>query len=203
MWRNQFQQYEFEYVPKMSLVTAIAFIVATAFIATTSFPPVSAAEKIKFNHGITSQSVSLEELEIFAETGEISPALNFLFDYTNQNPKLVRLLLIQQIPLDTVTASNLLNSPIGESVLDRVSSVVNSGASKGNREALRGALITSTNGDGKISLLEVWRNYPTKEVIVEGTSWRKMTDKFSCTLQRAGTRAELAMTLLHDFLNPR
>ena len=195
MWRNRFQQHELKYVVKhwawnmllakqhfrplkMSLVTAIALLTVT-----TSFKPVIAAEKIKFNHGIASQSVSLEELETFAETGEVSPALDFLFEYTNQNPKLIRLLLTQKIPMDTVTASNLLNSPIGEYVLDRVSNIVNSGASRGNREGLRGALITSTSGDRNISLLEVWRNYPTKEVVIEGKSWRKMTEEFGRTLQ--------------------
>ena len=183
---------------KIFLAMAIALVTTI-----TSGNCAIAAEKIKFKYGIMSQSVSLEELETFAETGEVSPALDFLLDYTNQNPKLIRLLLVEEIPLDIVTASNLLNSPLGEYVLDRVGRVVNSGASRGNREALRGALITSTNEDRKISLLEVWRNYPTKEVVVEGKSWKKITEEFGRIVEPTKTKAERSTKLLPNFLNPR
>ena len=193
MWKEQFKKY----------VSGIGSLAIATITVTTSLTPAIAAETIKFDYGIASQSVSLEELEIFAKTGEVSPALDFLFKFTNQNPELIRLLLVQKIPLDTVTTANLLNNPIGEYVLDRLSSVVHSGAARGNREALRGALITSINEDRQISLLEVWRNYPTKEVIVEGRSWNKMTDEFSRTLQQAGTKAEQSLTFLQNFLNPR
>lgn len=173
---------------------------SVAFTLLTAIEPTIAAEKISFNYGIANQSVSLEELETFANTGAISPSLDTLFEFTGHNPKLIRLLLQQEIAIDTVTASNMLNSFMGEYILDRASNIVNSGASRGNREALRGTLIASANDDSKISLLEVWRNYPTEEVIVDGKSWMAMTEGFNSTLKKVESAA-LSIALLRDFLN--
>ncbi|WP_144863991.1 alpha/beta hydrolase, partial [Hyella patelloides] len=191
MWGLRFKQY---------LLGVSSFAIAMT-IAIAPIESVNAAEKIKFNHGIVGQSISLEELEVFAQTGEISPSLDFLFKFTGHKPEVIRLLLIQEIPMDAVTASSLLNSSIGGYILDRASNIVNSGASQGNREALRGALIGSASGDNKISLLEVWRNYPTKEVVVDGQSWRAMNQGFSSTLQQVGKTAGLSVALLRNFLS--
>lgn len=192
MWSYKFKQY----CGRLSLIAIAIF----TFLVTSPLPTM-AAEKIKFSYGIASQSVSLEELETFALTGETSPALDFLFEFTGHNPEVIRLLLVQEIPIDAVTASSLLNSPVGGYILDRASNIVNTGASRGNREALRGALITSAEGDRQISLLEVWRNYPTKKVVVDGQSWSNMTQGFSNTLQQVGETAELSIALLQNFLD--
>lgn len=188
MWNYKFKQH---------LSMALGSIAFSLFTAT---EPTIAAEKINFNYGIARQSVSLEELETFANTGEISPSLDTLFKFTGDNPRLIRSLLQQEISLDTVTASDMLNSFVGEYVLDRASNIVNSGASRGNREALRGTLIASANDDSKISLLEVWRNYPTEEVMVDGESWMAMTKGFNSTLKKVESAA-LSIALLRDFLN--
>ena len=186
MWSHRLKKY-------LSSISRIAIAVLASM---TLLQPVSAAEKIKFQYGIGGQSVSLEELETFAETGETSPALDFLFQFSNRSPALIRLLLVQEIALDAATTSRLLNSPVGELVLDSASNVVNSGSSKGNREALRGALIASASDDGTISLLEVWRNYPTREVVVDGESWIAMTEGFSRTLRQAAQASNIPLALL-------
>jgi hypothetical protein len=196
MWSFQLKQCFRQYCGRIS---SLAIAISTLMIT----PPSAtiAAEEINFRYGIASQSISIEELETFAKTGETSPALDFLLEFTGQNPEIIRLLLVQEIPMDAVTASTLLNSPLGEYVLDRASNIVNTGASEGNREALRGALIESTQSDRKISLIEVWRNYPTKEVDVDGQSWNHLTQGFSETLQQVGKTAQLSIALLQTFLN--
>lgn len=188
MWNYKFKQ---------ALSMTFASIAVTLL---TAIEPAIAAEKINFNYGLASQSVSIEELATFANTGEISPSLATLFELTEHNPRLIRLLLQQEITLDIVTASDMLNSFVGEYILDRASNIVNSGASRGNREALRGTLIASADDDGKISLLEVWRNYPTKEVIVDGRSLSAMTEGFNSTLKKVESAA-LSIVLLRDILN--
>jgi hypothetical protein len=195
MWGYKSKQFKHNGWGLKSLAIAIATLIVT--LPT----PAIAAETINFSRGIFSQSVSLEELVTFAKTGESSPALDFLFKFTGHNPEVIRLLLVQEIPINAVTASNLLNSPLGGYILDRASMIVNTGASKGNREALRGALIESAEGDSKISLLEVWDNYPTKKVVVDGQSWISMTQGFSDTLEQVGKTAQLSVALLQNFLN--
>lgn len=192
MWGNRFKQ---------CCRGLGGFAIAISTLMVISIKPAQAAETINFQYGIASQSVSLKELETFAETGETSPALDFLFKFTGNNPQVIRLLLKQEIPIDAVTAANLLNSPLGGYILERASNIVNTSASQGNKEALRGALITSAESDRKISLLEVWHNYPTKEVFVDGQSWLDMTQGFSNTLQQVGKTAQLSIALLQNFLN--
>ena len=47
----------------------------------------------------------------------------------------------------------------------------------------------------------MWRNYPTREVVVDGQSWMDMTQGFSHTVEQAGKSAELSIALLRNFLN--
>lgn len=176
---------------------------AIAFLLCFSSRPSVAAETVHFHYGIAGQSVSVEDLEAFARTGEQSPAIAFLLRYMGRDPELVRLLLRQQIPIDAVTASKLLDSPIGEYILERASTVVHTGATRGNTEALRGALIGSADGDGQISLLEVWQNYPTRKVKVDGKSWNRMTSGFVDALSQVGKTAELSMVLVRNFFAGR
>ncbi len=155
---------------------AISLIVT---VLSTNIEPTVAAEKITFTYGLASQSVSLEELETFAATGAISPSIAFLLNLSKQKPEVVRWLLTQEFPSNTVIMSKLLNSLGGEYALTQSSNVVHSSASKGNIQAIRGALITSSSDDRTVSLLEVWRNYPTKQVYIDGKALVKIWQKLS------------------------
>ncbi|WP_036479092.1 alpha/beta hydrolase, partial [Myxosarcina sp. GI1] len=69
-----------------SLKVNLVLFITCIFVAISNHQ-VIAAEKITFGYGIATQSVSFEELATFAETGELSPALKFLFKYGKQNPQ--------------------------------------------------------------------------------------------------------------------
>jgi hypothetical protein len=127
-----------------------------------------AAEEVIFQYGAVSQSVPIEELENFTTTGEKSAAINFLFNFSNQNPQIARQVLAEKLPADTVVISNLLNTLPGEYVLFRVSSLVHPKSERAKVEALRGAIIESASDDNQISLLELLQNYPTQQVYVDG-----------------------------------
>ena len=146
-------------------------------VLSTNLRPTVAAEKVTFTYGLVSQSVSLEELETFAATGAISPSIAFLLKFSTQKPEVVRWLLTQEFPTNTVILSQLLNSLGGEYALTQSSNVVHSSASQGNIQALRGALIISSSDDQRVSLLEVWRNYPTKQVYIDGKALGKIRQK--------------------------
>lgn len=127
-----------------------------------------ASEKVIFKYGGATQSVSLEELQTFAKTGEISPGLDFLLKFGNQNPVRIRWILTQQFPANTQLIYNLLNTAPGEYVLSQTSNVVTSKSERANVKALRGALVAAASDDNLISLIELLEEYPTKEVYVDG-----------------------------------
>ena len=129
---------------------------------------VKASEEIVFTYGGATQTVSLEELQTFADTGEMSPGLDFLLNFSKQNPFMIRWILNQEFPANIKLVYELLNTAPGEYVLSQTSNVVGSKSERANVKALRGALVASASDDNVISLIELLDNYPTQQVFVHG-----------------------------------
>jgi hypothetical protein len=162
--------------------------------------PVLAAEEVIFTHGILNQSVSIEELEQFALTGEMSPSLEFLFDYSKQNPQVVRSVLTQQIPTNQILMANVFNSAPGELVLGETSQLFHTKSHRASKEALRGALIASARDDNQVSLLELLQNYPTKQVYINSKSLGNTVRTVSTLVNNIENNFELPLTLLRDWI---
>lgn len=142
------------------------------FVAATMFGSIVekaiASEKVIFKYNGATQSVSLEELQTFANTGETSPALDFLLKFGKQNPFMIRWVLTQQFPAHTKLIYDLLNTAPGEYVLSQTGNILGSKSERANITALRGALVAAASDDNLISLMELIEKYPTEEVYVDG-----------------------------------
>lgn len=128
----------------------------------------SAAETLVFKYKGFRESVSVNELTTFAETGKVSSALRSYFKAGKQDSNEVRRDLNQPLTVNIVTLDRLLNSPTGETILDQIGQTVHPRAQAVTRQALRSALVLSARSDNKISLIEVLQNYPTSQVEIEG-----------------------------------
>ncbi|GAX36110.1 alpha/beta hydrolase [Nodularia sp. NIES-3585] len=127
-----------------------------------------AAEQVVLKYGIFRESVSVEELSTFAETGELSRSLRVNFALAQQDPKAIRPYLTTPVNLDLVILDIILNSPIGNVILDDLSQVIHTPSRTADRQALRAALVLSASEDGQVTLLEIIQNYPTRNVEVDG-----------------------------------
>lgn len=127
-----------------------------------------AAEWVLLKYKIHREDIAVSELTTLAETGEVSPSLQFYFDYADQDPQTFRLGLRQEIYANFLVLDKALNSAMGETVLDQLSKVIHTPSGKADRQALRAAIILSAREDNKVSLIEILQNYPTKEVQLEG-----------------------------------
>ena len=154
---------------------------------------VKASEEIIFTYGAATQTVSLEELQDFAATGEISPSLDFLLNFSKQNPAMMRWILTQEFPADTRLVYDLLNTAPGEYVLSQTSNVVSSKSERANVKALRGALVASASDDNIISLIELLENYPTQQVYVNGKLLAKARSNFSQFVEEASKYIQLQL----------
>lgn len=132
-------------------------------------PIVMAAEEVVIYNGVASQSISVEELENFADTGKTSPSLKFLFNFSQQNPQFARYVLNQEFPLEAIWMANVLNTIPGNFFLGEISKRIHPKSKRAGVEALRGSLVQSASEDSRVSLLEVLQNYPTQRVYVDGT----------------------------------
>ncbi|MBE9171419.1 alpha/beta hydrolase [Pleurocapsales cyanobacterium LEGE 06147] len=160
--------------------------------------PVLAAEEIVFQYGIASHSVSIEDLKHFAATGEMSRSVRFLFDFTKQNPQIARRILVQEFPVETVIVSNLANSVPGEMVLSGVSQLIYPKSDRARIQALRGALIVSASDDNKVSLIELFRNYPTQQMYVDGKLLSKTAKDVNNMLEIFEESLKVSLSFLRD-----
>lgn len=131
-------------------------------------PVVNAAEQVVLKYRIFREAISVKELSTFAETGELSTSLRINLALARQDPKAIRQYLTQPVRVKVVFLDRVLNSPVGNVILDQISQVIHTPSRQADRQALRSALILSASRDGQISLIETIQNYPTQQVEVEG-----------------------------------
>ena len=129
---------------------------------------VEAAESVVLKYRFLRETISVRELSTFAKTGELSTKLRVYLALAKREPKDLRRALTQEVPANPNVLYQVLNSFVGELLLDRVSEVVHTPSNRANRESLRSALVSSGLRDNKITLIETLENYPTPEVHVEG-----------------------------------
>lgn len=143
-----------------------------------------AAETVVLKYRFFREKVSVPELTRFVETGELSNSLRFYLRVAKKEPAELRKALTQEVKVNPTLLYRVLNTPVGEGMLDRVSEVVHTPTNRANRESLRGALVSSALPDGNITLLETLQNYPTPEVHVEGDRLVEFTQNISRVLGR-------------------
>ncbi len=151
-------------------------------------PPARAAEKIVFKYGILRESVSTRELRDFANSGKASAGLVDYIHKAGGDPKGVQNTLVQPIQANAGLLDKVLNSSVGNAVLDEVGKTIHTPTQTANRQALRAAIALSARGDNQLSLLEVIENYPTPEVQVDG-------DRLAKTYEQLNTLAKQAQQL--------
>lgn len=130
-------------------------------------PAANAAERVVLRYRIFRQSLSVAELSRFAETGELSRTLRSNLNLARQDPEQVRRYLTESVQVNPVFLDRLLNSRVGDVVLDELTQIIYTPSRRADRQALRAALVLSAR-DGQVSLIEVLQNYPTQEVQVDG-----------------------------------
>lgn len=129
---------------------------------------VQAAERVVLKYSILRESISVQELSQLANTGETSRSLKNYLRLANKKPEELRALLNQNVDVDPVFLSKVLNSFAGGMILDPIGEVIHTPSKRANKESLRGALVTSALSDQNIRLVEIFENYPTEEIHVDG-----------------------------------
>ncbi|MGI8500674.1 MAG: alpha/beta hydrolase, partial [Hassallia sp.] len=124
------------------------------------------------------ETISVQELSTFAETGKLSTSLRINLALARQNPQLIRQYLTEPVKVNPLILDKVLNSRIGNVILDQISQVIHTRSRKADKQALRAALVISANKDRQITLIEAIENYPTTEIEVEGdrleTAYRQL-----------------------------
>lgn len=128
----------------------------------------NASESVILKYRVLRETISVPELSTFAQTGELSRPLRAYLDLAGKEPEELRTTLTQPIAVNGIMLSRILNTPVGEVMLDQASEVIHTPTNRANRQSLRSALVMSALNDNQITLIEVLENYPTVDVHVEG-----------------------------------
>ena len=166
-------------------------LLAIAIATSSLMPPAFSADRVVLKYSAFRRSLSVKELTTFAETGKLSSSLRRNFQTIGQDPDETRELLNAPISVDVVFLDNVLHSPIGTKVLDRVAEIIHTPSSGADRQALRGALLISASDDGTMTLLEIMQNYPTQDVEVEGARLIEAYTQLSRFTEPAGLLLDL------------
>ena len=131
-------------------------------------PAAAAAENLVFVSGAFRRSIPVADLEKLAATGKAQGLLADVLKFSNQNPKTVGQLLNQSVKLPVTLVSRLLNTRIGEAILERLAQIVFPlNASQAGVVALRSGLVMGVvEGNGSISAISFFRAYPVREMEV-------------------------------------
>jgi len=129
---------------------------------------VRAAERVVLISGAFRRSIPIDEFDTLASTGQAPGFLGDLLRLGRQNPRQLSKLLNEKVNLPVPLVSRLLNTRIGEAVLDRVAVIVHPTRSpQDGISALRSAVVLGiAEGDGNLSALGFLKAYPTREMAV-------------------------------------
>ncbi len=148
-------------------------------------PPALAAEKLVFTFGILGDSVTVKELEVFAETGKVPTMLKPYLRLTRTDPEVVRNFLTQEATISYRTLDKTLNTLPGEYLLFQIGKIIHTPERVANIQALRSALVMSAIKDNKVSLLKFLQKYPGQQVTVDGVALLRAARKMQPFLKKA------------------
>lgn len=152
----------------------------TCFLPLINHQRAVSAQRLKLSFGIVERSISIDSLEAYAKTGKVNDELAEYFKYVpKENLQELREALLAPIPLSNVEISQFLYSPIGETLLETLSQVVQSefrNRGESNRNKLRrssgfygtrAALILAATKPKDFTILNVLRKFPSKTISID------------------------------------
>ncbi len=145
---------------------SLAALLAVGLLCST--PAAPAAENIVLVSGAFRRSIPVADMELLASKGEARGLLADLLKLSKQKPAEVAKLLNQSIPLPLVLVSRLLNTRIGEALLDRLANIIYPLKTPGaGVPALRAAMVLGiADGDGNLSPVAFLKAYPNSNMEV-------------------------------------
>lgn len=189
----------FQRIPQL---VCVGFGVVFGMCASTALDvrPANAASEIVFTYGPIGRSLSISELETFAETGEASRSLQFYLNLAELDPEIFQTVLTKELSISLRFLDRTLNSLPGEYVLFQLGQVINTGSGSTNIRALRSAFVLSASDDNRISLLEFLQNYPLQQLTIDGVELARVVRELGSVVEDVERRLETLVPILQELL---
>ena len=143
----------------------------SGLVITLSAHPTSAAERLIISYGVLERSITIDDLEDFAETGQLSSQLesyNRRLQLEEERLAQIQDWLTTPANLDAVAVAQFLYTEQGKLLLKQLTQVIQTPSRRAGFSALRSALILAADDDAQgLTLLNVLRQYPTAAIRVD------------------------------------
>ncbi|MGV0028592.1 alpha/beta hydrolase [Phormidesmis priestleyi] len=163
--------------------------------------PAQAAERVILRYGIFQETFSVQDMQTFAETGELSRVRRFQLRVAGADPEVVREFLNQKLSVNFLTLDRTLNSLPGEFLLYQLGQVIYNRHRVAPVQSLRSAIVLSAREDNSISMLQFLQNYPLPEVFIDGKRAAEIGQKVGNTRARAGRYLETVTGAMQQILS--
>ena len=158
-------------------IILISFLVLTTTIGGRA----KSAENLYLYYGMFSRSISIEDIKSLAETKKAYGTLSNIIKLTNNDEKIISEMLNQEIEAPLVLTSKLLNSKIGNAIIEKAIIIIYPNRYKHesiSKPALRSAIIKAIRiGNEKINIINFLEAYPNKNVAINLTELYKTISK--------------------------
>lgn len=176
--RNKKQQPYFQ--------TILTVLSGSIFSLLSSATPGLSANRIAFYYSPLGEfTISADDIEIFAKEGRITEDLAF---YINRIPKSqrgqFRQLLNTRFQVDATLVSQFTYSQLGQKVVERLGTLLQTESRQGNFYALRSALILSANDPDGLNIVNVIRRYPSDTIRLNFGEIQGITNELNSLLNQ-------------------
>lgn len=152
-------------------LTVVSAIIGGALVESFQARSAHSAEEIRINvTGPLVLSISVDDLETLAATGEIPPSMRLYRSVLNESlVRQMQMALTFPLPLDVATVDNLAYSPLGRDVLFNLGKAVQTSADQNGQTALRAAVINAAaNADAEgWTVIDVLRAFPAQSIHID------------------------------------
>lgn len=147
--------------------------------------PVFGAERIYVSYGLLERSIPIDSLETFVNTGRVDDELEtYARRVTPEQLAQLREVLQTEIPLDVVSVSQFLYTPIGERLLERLGGVIQTEARQSGFYGIRAALILAAADPEGFTPLSALRQFPTDGIRIDVAEGLAIADSLQALINQ-------------------
>jgi len=161
--------------------------------------PTQAAEEILISYSILERTIAIADLELFAETGQLTPQLQAYskqLQFSQAQLEQIRQVLVTPAgTLSHVAIAQFLYTEQGELLLNELTRVVRAPSRQGDFSALRAALILGADrAEAGVTLLDVLKAYPLEAIRIDLAEAFAIAQEVNQTI----LQSERAVTLVQE-----
>ncbi|MGB7416045.1 MAG: alpha/beta hydrolase, partial [Thermosynechococcaceae cyanobacterium] len=141
-----------------------------AIVVSAAASSVSAAEQVYVQYSFLELSIPVTELETYAKNGQLSETLQTYAEYLQpEQLQQLRAALTTKLNLPPRRLSSLLSTPVGEALLARASTIIQSKSQGASPDALNTALVAAASDPEGLTLISLMRHFPDVGIQVDVT----------------------------------